>query len=676
MQDICGNINKPMTLMSLFDGSGGFPLAATMCGIAPITASEIEPFPIRVTTKRLPQVRHLGDINRLNGAEIPPVDIVSGGFPCTDISTAGNRGGLHSARSGLFFEMIRVVREMLEATQGAMPHWIVFENVPGLLSSNHGADWKEVMDEIAGLGFIADPNIIDAQEFGVAQRRKRIYIACCNRRYYDADNYNPADTFYRDKAMQRAVDAWGGETFAGVVTRFHEPKRQKLIEILETYVDDIYYLSKKACLGILRRAEARGKILPEILKIALETQAGLTVKGTVCDDVIGFHPGAISRLGNHNWTEQIGTLLADCGDNAPAVAIPIDIRNATRDNDKNSRAGSGIGADGDSAYTITADNAHAVAISNHPADSRVEIDESGTVQTLTRRCGSGGGNTPLVMSERSRAIVISDEVAATLSATDYKGSQIICTSKVYGIDAQNSNSQKSDNPYSGCHEMDTSRTIDTSACNGNGGQIICEPVDTAYSLEGNAVRPSHQGSGVNENLSFTLNTTEKHAVCYQDKVGALCASDSKFPQNQQIDEGKVVVENYQHSGYREVTTAGTIKASGGDYPGGENLLIENHYVVRRLVPRECAKLQGFDPAWCANLETSDPTDDDIAFWSEVWETHRRIVGTSTRPKSRKQIVKWLRNPHSDAAEYKLWGNGLCVHNALFVLQGIVSQMTQ
>ncbi|GHV15727.1 hypothetical protein FACS1894219_12670 [Clostridia bacterium] len=87
--------------------------------------------------------------------------------------------------------------------------------------------------------------------------------------------------------------------------------------------------------------------------------------------------------------------------------------------------------------------------------------------------------------------------------------------------------------------------------------------------------------------------------------------------------------------------------------------------------RHLGDIQGFDPAWCDNLETADPTEEDIAFWSEVWETHRRIVGTSMRPKSHNQIVKWLHNPHSDAAEYKLWGNGLCVHNAFFVLQGIV-----
>jgi DNA (cytosine-5)-methyltransferase 1 len=169
---------------------------------------------------------------------------------------------------------------------------------------------------------------------------------------------------------------------------------------------------------------------------------------------------------------------------------------------------------------------------------------------------------------------------------------------------------------------------------------------------------------------------ERHAVCYQDRVGALCASDYKFPQNQQIDDCKAVVErvvaeNYQHGGYREVGTAGTLKASGGDYPGGENVVVENRYVVRRLTPTECALLQGFPPDWCAGLETPEPTEEDIAYWAEVWETHRMVIGTSTKPKTRNQIVKWLQSPRSDAAEYKMWGNGVALPCVVFVLSGIV-----
>ena len=95
------------------------------------------------------------------------------------------------------------------------------------------------------------------------------------------------------------------------------------------------------------------------------------------------------------------------------------------------------------------------------------------------------------------------------------------------------------------------------------------------------------------------------------------------------------------------------------------------YIVRRLTPLECARLQGFPDCWCAALETEEPTESDIAFWSEVWETHRHIMGTSEKPKSRKQIEKWLRDPYSDAAAYKMWGNGVALPCVCFVLDGIV-----
>ena len=94
------------------------------------------------------------------------------------------------------------------------------------------------------------------------------------------------------------------------------------------------------------------------------------------------------------------------------------------------------------------------------------------------------------------------------------------------------------------------------------------------------------------------------------------------------------------------------------------------YSVRRLTPTECSRLQGFPDWWCANLDTPEPTEEDIAFWTEVWETHRRVMGRSSRPKSRNQIVKWLRHPHSDSAEYAMWGNGVALPCVLFVLAGI------
>lgn len=191
--------NNQLTLGSLFDGSGGFPLAGLICGIAPKWASEIEPFPIRITTKRLPQVKHLGDICNINGAEIEPVDIITFGSPCQDLSIAGKRAGLENGeRSNLFYQAIRIVKEMRCVSNGKYPRFIVWENVTGAFSSNKGEDFKAVLTEICKVkntdvsipksekwenaGSIVADNfslawrVFDSQFWGVPQRRKRIYL--------------------------------------------------------------------------------------------------------------------------------------------------------------------------------------------------------------------------------------------------------------------------------------------------------------------------------------------------------------------------------------------------------------------------------------------------------------------------------------------------------------------
>lgn len=125
-----------ITMGSLFDGIGGFPLAAIHNGVIPLWASEIEPFPIRVTQQRLPGMLHYGDITKLNGAMLPPVDIICGGSPCQDLSVAGARAGLAGERSGLFTEQTRIVKEMRDADRSRgragihiRPRFMVWENV-------------------------------------------------------------------------------------------------------------------------------------------------------------------------------------------------------------------------------------------------------------------------------------------------------------------------------------------------------------------------------------------------------------------------------------------------------------------------------------------------------------------------------------------------------------------
>lgn len=184
-----------LKLGSLFDGIGGFCLAAQRCGIEPVWASEIEEKPIMITRKHFPNMKHLGDITKINGAEIEPVDIITFGSPCQDLSVAGKGAGLAGERSGLFHAAIRVIREMRAATGGRYPRWIIWENVPGAFSSQQGRDFGAVISEIAETQVPAPHNykwatagmvelsdraicwrVLDAQYWGVPQRRKRVFV--------------------------------------------------------------------------------------------------------------------------------------------------------------------------------------------------------------------------------------------------------------------------------------------------------------------------------------------------------------------------------------------------------------------------------------------------------------------------------------------------------------------
>ena len=185
-----------LTLGSLFDGIGGFPYAASFYGIRPLWASEIVPECVSVTKKHFPDMEHFGDITKLHGGKLPPVDIITFGSPCQDLSVAsGKRLGLAGERSGLFLEAIRIIREMQEATNGEYPKFALWENVPGALSSSSRRDFKAVLEAFTetevpmpGSGRWANAGMVrgrgvdlawcvyDAQYFGTAQRRRRIFL--------------------------------------------------------------------------------------------------------------------------------------------------------------------------------------------------------------------------------------------------------------------------------------------------------------------------------------------------------------------------------------------------------------------------------------------------------------------------------------------------------------------
>ena len=660
--------NETLTLGSLFDGSGGFPLAGILAGVTPVWASEVEPFPIRVTTKRLPTMKHYGDVSALKGAELPPVDIITFGSPCQDMSVAGKRAGLDGSRSGLFHEAIRVVREMREATNGEKPRYILWENVPGAFSSNGGEDFRAVLTEVCGIadeavslpapeekwnksgeivgdGYSVAWRVLDAQYWGVAQRRARIFL----------------------------VADFGGEC-AG----------------------DLLFIAEGLCGNTAESWRAWQRA-------ARDTEGGAGEAGKWC-----VNPQGCSGV---TITEDVtGTLVAQDHGHHPAVMQAAGFCT------EHSAQARSIGYEEEKAPTLRAGIVPAaIALEHHPIDSRIKIDPDNLVQTLCERMGTGGGNVPLVMTpdgplvpytlktrcghgcggrgalvqtDKSATLAtnndqtlfqpaygiskeayrggdsanfnfsVKEEVSPTLQATE-AGAVAQPTEQsqdrepeitAFGISSDQSHAMLSDNPHAGIYEAKTSRTLDQ-GCNDpgchQGGIAVVEKV---YSLQGNMIgREDHngpQGSGVNEDVSFTLDSTDRHAVAapaYSATVGSFMS----------VSEDK----------------AQTLMAR--DYKDPQVVSQEPYYIVRRLTPTECARLQGFPDWWCSGLGTEDPTDEEVAFWMDVFETHRKVITHAEKPKTEKQVRKWLKDPYLPSAEYRMWGNGIALPCGWFVLSAIV-----
>lgn len=335
-----------------------------------------------------------------------------------------------------------------------------------------------------------------------------------------------------------------------------------LSQILEANVPKKYYLSAKACEGILRRAERRGKELPPMLKTASKNQGGIAIVEKIILDDQGGQQISVCADG------KSPTLRAEAHGNAPYVINKKTLVYDTRGN----------GA-GEIVPTITGDH-----------NNR-----------------------------------ITDYTALCCEAVVYDGANI--TSPL-----------NKTNPQAGdpCHTISTdSRNYIVHCLQGNG----IDRADTA----------GCNGKGVCEDKCYTLNTIDRHAAC--------------FPQQAY---NKFIQEDIE----------ATLKASGGTYGGGsENLVAEQsfspiRYIVRRLTPTECARLQGF-PDWWGEIPKKDNlTDDEYVFWLNARNTYAKINNKTTKEYSKEQMLSWYNKLHSDSSEYKMWGNGIALPNALYVMQGI------
>ena len=571
-----------LTLGSLFDGSGGFPLGGILAGIKPVWQSEIEPFPIRVTTKRLPFVKHYGDVNTLDGGELEPVDIITFGSPCTDLSIAGKRAGLEGSQSGLFHQAVRIIKEMREKTNGIYPMFIVWENVPGAFSSHGGDDFQKVLEEICGIcddsvsvpgsakwepagcilgdGFSVAWRVLDADAWGVPQRRKRIYLVghltghCAGKILFESEG----------------VSGYSAEGF-------------------------------RAWQGTACRVEGG---------------AGET-GGTIC---LNDQGGMVM-----NVTEDVTCTLR-----AEAHHPPV-VMSAGFCTEHSAKAGN-IGYEAETAPTLRAGVVPAAVYENHSQDTRYTGPVE-TAPTVLSTYGTGGNNQPFVVEHDT-----------------------------FGICSKDSNSMKSDNPKSGFYDAETSRTLDA-----NGGNPTCNQggiavVETVKTFD---VRQSSDGTQNMRNHAYESDTCRT-----VDRGGNMPGSN----------QGGIAVVAIQ--GSSEKVTYCSTKASFFTNAAKEKVgslvatdykdppLINFRYAVRRLTPTECARLQGFPDWWCSGLETPEPTDEEIRFWMGVFETHRKVMGTAKKARTRKQVIKWLKNPHTDSAEYKMWGNGVALPCVFFVLAGI------
>ena len=574
--------NNQLTLGSLFDGIGGFPYAASFYGIRTLWASEIVPECVSVTKRHFPDMEHVGDITKLHGGKLPPVDIITVGSPCQDLSVAsGKRLGLAGERSGLFLEAIRIIREMQEATNGEYPKFALWENVPGALSSSSKRDFKAVLEAFTetevpmpGSGQWANAGMVrgrgadlawcvyDAQYFGTAQRRRRIFLIC------DFRGERAGEILFVPKSLSGYFAAGGtprqgpaayapggaGTTGAGNV---------------------IPAISMRVRCG----CEGGGK--GPLLQVE---KSGTLATG---NDQYLFAPQETVEIlndqgGNSLCVEKGGvspTLRSQTHGNLPIAAYALQGSMIGRA-DGNGPQGDGINEN--VSFTLNTIDRHAVCMATGQANAEIMEEKSPTLvagheqpivthpQIAGTLCASGAGLSrpagqgneldfcvvsagfKYKASSQSGSVGYQEETAPTLMAGQQSG-----VMKAYVIGSYKSNSMMSDNPNSGYYEADTSRTLDL-----NGGNPCCHQGGMAI-VEG-ADSPAGQAANLD-----CRNLRETDGVS-----GTLLA-----------------------------------KAATGGYSLNYQNPVRTGLLVRRLTPTEAERLQGYPDGWTEYDADGKPVSD-------------------------------------------------------------------
>ena len=529
-----------MTLGSLFDGIGGFPLAAVHCGGVPVWASEIEPFPMKVTKLRFPDMIHVGDITKLDGAKLPPVDVICGGSPCQDLSVAGLRKGLAGERSGLFMDQVRIVKEMRaeDERRGVSddfirPRYLVWENVPGAFSSANGEDFRAVIEEIvhikdstchvprpdtgrwesAGAAILGDQfslawRVLDAQYWGVAQRRRRIFL----------------------------VADFGGLTAPKIL------------------------FEQERLLGDPAEGQGQGKGVTTAAGNSSADSGGSRVAEEKQVDIFAFHINQREETINLNGIS--GALMATTN-----MQMQTFVAEGMR-------------------KLESAEKEEECLCLNDQGGERMDVSVD---VTATLRAGMSG-HPPLVMGiqQGSAGTEETPDPALTEEAETGGNNQQILFEN-HGIDAR----------YTGPHEVAPTM----SARYGTGGNNVplVSDMPESYCIAGNIIDREVQnggnGLGCQPDISYTLTSADRHAVFSRQRSDEFLQNRVTATQSarQHKDATDLVCEPYQN-------TVGTIgytdhKGINNQYVSEDKCIVENRRLIRRLTPLECERLQGFPDHW-------------------------------------------------------------------------------
>ena len=531
-----------LTLGSLFDGIGGFPYAASFYGIMPLWASEIVPECVSVTKKHFPDMEHFGDITKLHGGKLPPVDIITFGSPCQDLSVAsGKRLGLAGERSGLFLEAIRIIREMQEATNGEYPKFALWENVPGALSSSSRRDFKAVLEAFTetevpmpGSGRWANAGMVrgrgvdlawcvyDAQYFGTAQRRRRIFLVA------DFRGTRAGEILFVPKSLSGYFAAGGtprqglaayAQNGAGTAGAGIDGYNAQLTGHVAATLGTNCGMSTGRN-GVIEMPDGVGAAVPAIsMRIRCGCEGGgkgpllqIEKSGTLAtgNDQYLFAPKNAVEILNDQGGGSISvekggvspTLRSQTHGNLPITAYAIQGSMIGR-TDGNGPQGDGINEN--VSFTLNTIDRHAVCMATGQSNAEIMEEKSPTLvagheqpivthpQIAGTLCASGAGlSRPAgqgneldfcVVSagfkhkagSQSGSIGFQEETAPTLLA-----GQQSAVMKAYVIGAYHSGGMLSDNPQSGFYEADTSRTLDLNGgnpCCNQGGMAVVEGAD-------------------------------------------------------------------------------------------------------------------------------------------------------------------------------------------------------